>query len=138
MKRSHPIGVTAILCFVAIFLSCAPLGQRLLTVQVESQGKVLFEGIRGVPDSTPIHSMWDELDKVPLEVSSIEAHATDKSEQKEWQLQGPLLVRIKHGPRELAQSTVETLTVHKGEAGTTWKLDRDEVNRIKARASKKN
>ncbi len=138
MKCSHPIGIPAILCVVATFLSCTPLGQRLLTIQVESQGTVLFEGIRGVPDSTPIASMWDELDKVAFEASSIDVHWTDKAERDAWKLEGPLLVRIKHGPRELAQSTIETLTVHKGEAGTTWKLDREEVDRIKAMASKKN
>ncbi len=41
-------------------LSCTPMpGQRLLTVQIESDGNVVYEGIRGVPDNTPVFEMWD-------------------------------------------------------------------------------
>jgi hypothetical protein len=115
-------------------LSCTPLGQRLLTVQIESNGKVVYEGIRGVPDSTPVVEMWDVLDDVPFEYTVKDGNAIEDDETNTRKLEGALVLRVKHVNNELARASLEKLTLRSDDAGETWSLDGAEVERIKVAA----
>jgi len=58
--------------FLLALSACGLLqpGQRLLQIEIEQDGKSVFSGIRGVPDSTPVKQMWDVVDDVPFEAAA--------------------------------------------------------------------
>jgi hypothetical protein len=107
-------------------------GQRLLTIQIESDGNVVYEGIRGVPDSTPVDGMWEVLGDVPFEPTDTQAHRTEDENANERTLNGTVVLRIKHVDKELASASVEELALHYSDG--KWLLDAAEVSRIKQSA----
>ncbi len=106
-------------------------GQRLLTVQIESDGKVVYEGIRGVPDNTPVVEMWDVLDDVPFKPTTTKNNGAENDTTNRVTLEGAVVVRIKHVNRELANAALEELTFRHNKVEATWSLDAAEVARIK-------
>ncbi len=133
MNYYSRIVVTVFLCMSMTSLSCARPGQRLLTVQIESNGTVVYEGIRGVPDNTPVAEMWNVLGDVPFESRADDESPVDK-EQNVRKLQGAIVVTIKHVDQQLARTSVEELTLHSIDSGASWSLESTEAQRIKEAA----
>ncbi len=134
MKNYIRICFAALLCLLVTSLSCTPtVGQRLLTVQIESDGNVVYEGIRGVPDSTPVAKMWDVLGDVPFKSTANESSVLE-NEKNARALEGAIVVRIKHVNDELARASLKILTLRSDDAGASWSLDSAEVKRIKEAA----
>ena len=127
------ICIAALLCLSATSLSCMP-GQRLLTVQIESDGNVVYEGIQGVPDNTPVVEMWEVLGDVPFESTANESNVPEGNEKNARALEGAIVVRIKHVNNELARASLKKLTLRSNDAGASWSLDGAEVKRIKVAA----
>jgi len=123
--------IAALLCMS--LSSCTPSGQRLLTVQIESDGNVVFDGIRGVPDNTPVVEMWNVLGDIPFETTADDNSALD-GEENARRLEGAIVVRIKHVDNELASASLKTLTLRSDDGGASWTLDGAEVKRIKVAA----
>jgi hypothetical protein len=131
--KNRSIGLVTLLLFTTA--SCVHVGQRLLTIQIELDGQVAFEGIRGVPDNMPVEQMWDVLDDVSFK--SVDTETTSRlSDQKARSLEGRVVVRIKHVDRELANTSLTSLTLAKDTTGGSWLLPADEVKRIKQAAKK--
>ena len=108
--------------------SCVHVGQRLLTIQIEVDGQVVLEGIRGVPDNTPVNEMWDVLGDVSFMSMSAEHEHPDT-------LNGNVVVRIKHVDRQLTSAKLKTLSLQPDDAGSEWSIGKDEAERIKQAAS---
>ena len=108
-------------------ISCVHVGQRLLTIQIEVDGKVMFEGIRGVPDTMAVNDMWDVLSDVSFEARTDQAPSAE--------LNGNVIVRIKHVDRELATAQLNTLSLQSDPSGSKWVIGKDESERIKQAAA---
>ncbi len=106
--------------------ACGHVGQRLLTVQIELDGQVVLEGIRGVPDNMPVDEMWDVLGEVAFAA---------KGGPPSGDLEGEVVVRIKHVDRELASANLKNLKLTPNDAGSEWSLPQGQVERIKQAAS---
>jgi hypothetical protein len=124
MRRIQSIIAAIILLLSAV--SCVNFGQRLLTIQIEHNGRPAFEGTRGVPDNMPVNRMWDVLDDVPFTANTEQPHTNE--------LSGDVVVRIKHVDRELASAKLEQLTLRPDADRLSWSLDQDETERIKQAA----
>jgi len=135
MKISTRIYFAVLLSLTVTALSCVPMpGQRLLNVQIELEGTVIFEGIRDVPDSTPVVEMFDVLGDIPFESIANEGNALDDDEKNIRVLEGAIVVRIEHVNNELARATLKRITLRSHDAEATWTLDDAEVERIKVSA----
>ena len=135
MNNNTRIVFAVLLCLSLTSLSCTPIpGQRLLTVQIESDGNVLYEGIRGVPDTTPVLEMWDFLGDISFQPTATEAKDADDGEANARTLDRAVVVRIKHVNKELAIASLERLTIRSKDNGESWSLDAAEAARIKKSA----
>ena len=110
---------------------CLPPGQRLLTVQIELDGVITFEGIRGVPDYIPVDQMWDVLQDVPFHLRNASATKPDSPDANACSLNGKIVVRIQHVDEELDTAKLTSLTLCKGESGSSWLLKEGEALRVK-------
>ncbi|WP_442508565.1 hypothetical protein SH528x_000088 [Novipirellula sp. SH528] len=136
-SKDFAIPVTLVLylgCCQAISLLYTPPGIRLLTVQIESNDNVVYEGIRGVPDNTPVVEMWDILGDVPFKSTAKGSSVLDDDEKNAGKLEGVIVVRIKHVDKKIANASLKKLTLRSVSAGASWTLDGAEVERIKADA----
>ena len=135
MNGNPRTRIAVLLCVLLTSVACTPTpGQRLLTVQIEADGNVVYEGIRGVPDRTPVVEMWDVLDDVPFRLTATEDKVSETGEANIRTLEAAVVVRIKHVGRELASSLLKELTLQSKDGGTSWSLDAAEVARIKESA----
>ena len=82
-----------------------------------------FEGKRGVPDNTPVDEMWNELGEVSFKAKT----AGPVSEE----LDGDVVIRIKHVDRELAKVSLTALSLQADTAESAWSIDSAEGERIK-------
>ena len=128
MKRLSR-GVSVVLLLATV--SCLHYGQRLLTIQIERDGQVVFEGIRGVPDNMPIKEMFDVVGSVAFKSTAADTKASGGSETQARSLAGKIVVRIKHVDLELASATLETLSLHSDATGAAWSIGETEVARLK-------
>jgi hypothetical protein len=106
--------------------SCGHVGQRLLTIQIELDGQVVFEGRRGVPDNMAVDKMWDVLADVSFKAKT--------EQQPPDEINGDVVVRIKHVDRELTSAKLKTLSLRPGVNDSTWSLGKDEAERVKRAA----
>lgn len=127
------IVFVVMLCLTLASISCVP-GQRLLTVQAETDGSVVYEGMRAVPDSTPVVELWDVLDDVSFEPVAVEQEFTDENANNPRVLEGAIVVRIKHVKNELADASIKKLTLRHAASENAWKIERTEIERIKVAA----
>jgi len=110
---------------------CLPPGQRLLTVQIELDGVITFEGIRGVPDYTPVDQMWDVLQDVPLHLRNGSTAKPDSPDANTCSLNGKIVVRIQHVDEELCTAKLTSLALFKSEPDSSWSLKESEALRVK-------
>ncbi|MBL8816310.1 MAG: hypothetical protein JNL58_09785 [Planctomyces sp.] len=87
MNHYSRIGFTVFFCMSMTSLACTRPGQRLLTVEIESNGTVVYEGIRGDPDNTPTAKMWNVLSDLPFE-SKVDDESTVEGKQSVRKLRG--------------------------------------------------
>ena len=111
-------------------------GQRLLTIEILQDGKVVLSGIRGVPDSTPVDPMWNELDD--LEFESSKKLPGDDEGSDATTLAGESIVRIRHTDNVLAEKKVSDLklTKVKDKDKHLWKLADGEADRVRKAKAK--
>ena len=121
--------------FACLTSSCAPVGQRLLHIDIEVDGQVAYSGIRGVPDSTPVEKMWNVLEDVPFDPPSDSIDATTKPGKTSQTLTGGIVVRIKHTDRELASASLESVTVNWDQETSHWYLSETESDRVRKAAN---
>jgi hypothetical protein len=130
------IPVFVLLCIALAVTSCVHVGQRLLHIEVELDGKVAFEGIRGVPDNTPVEQMWDVLNGVPFEMTADYADSLSDPDEQTRTLNGNVVVRIRHVDHELAVASLSSLALERGGSDSSWFLSDGEANRVKQASAK--
>jgi hypothetical protein len=108
-------------------ISCTHAGQRLLTIQIELNGRVVFQGIRGVPDNLAIDKIWNIIGDVTF--------TSDSDQPQTIELTGDIVVRIKHVESELANAKLEALSLECDTTNSGWRLQEGEANRVKKIAS---
>lgn len=123
-------GLVVMLCLPLTSVSCLP-GQRLLTIQIEVEGNPEYEGVRGVPDSTPVAQMWDVLGDVRFKPTTTKASSQNAAPLDSQVLEGAIVVRIMHVNDELATASRSKLTLRYDDATDAWKLEQTEVERIR-------
>ena len=113
-------------------VACVP-GQRLLTFQIEVDGRVAFEGIRSVSDSAPKDEFWNVLGGVrfdstgtPPPGESIDVVSSDA--------QGGVIVRIRHVGREMGVVRVAKLALSRA-VDESWRLDGESVEMVQRAAA---
>lgn len=84
-------------------IGCAHYGQRLLTYEIDVNGQVVYQGIRGVPDNMPVEKMWKILEEVEFEPTPNQTPTTP--------LPGVVVVRIKHVNNELAKRSLPSAAI---------------------------
>ncbi|MDG1872784.1 MAG: hypothetical protein P8J27_02645 [Mariniblastus sp.] len=135
MKYFTYFCMTGLLCLLVTLSSCGrPPGQRLLTVQIELDGKVVYDGIRGVPDSTPVVEMWNVLGDFQFEENATDADVLENTPNNIRTLKGNVVVKISHANDELACASLAELTLLSRGPSGGWTLDEGEVARIKSGA----
>jgi hypothetical protein len=119
--------------FLLAFPACGLLqpGQRLLHIEIEQDGKLVFSGIRGVPDSTPVKQMWDVVGGIPFKAAGDEVAGATDQDAESANLTGKVVIRIKHVDRILAETTVSQLQLTRSADKATWVLAADEAERIR-------
>jgi len=134
-----PIVLAAAVLLSAVSCTQEHVGQRLLTIQIELDGDVVFQGIRGVPDDMPNGEMWKVLGSVSFETTGTggeNAHIGLSVEAVTGtpviSLEGDVVVRIKHVDREmLLPIPLERLSLkQEGKSFSSWFLEEVEVQRI--------
>lgn len=103
--------------------SCIPAGQRLLTIEIELNGLVAFQGIRGVPDNLAIDKIWNIIGEVTF--------TSDSDQPQTIELTGDIVVRIKHVESELANAKLEALSLERDTTNSGWRLQEGEAKRVK-------
>ena len=111
------------------------VGQRLLHIEIEQNGKPAFSGIRGVRDDMPVKQMWDVLGDVTFEASGDEVLGTTDKDADSVTLTGKVLIRIKHVDRVLAETTVSELKLARSGGTSTWMLAAGEGQRIRGQVN---
>lgn len=113
--------------------SCAPPGQRLLDVEIEVNGQVVFEGFRGVRDTMPVDRMWEVVGEIAFDPAA--GIALDSLEPVEV-LAGSIVVRISHTGDELATASLDSMSLALNPGTKTWSLDDASRQRLLQAASK--
>lgn len=113
---------------VLTLTSCA--GQRLLTFEVEQDGKLLMSGMLGVNDSTKVPAMWQFLDDVQFEVPADDT-LLPLEEEESVELEDAIVIRIHHGADELASTNLKKLKLKRIDGSKNWQLAKGEGERIR-------
>ncbi len=130
MHAIRSIGLVAIACLPLTSVSCMP-GQRLLTIQIEVDGSVVYEGSRGVPDNTSVTEMWEVLGDVRFEPSHIESSSSKEGSDSIRFIEGEIVLRIVHVKDALADAQLDELKLRYDAEEDAWRLEKSEVGRIK-------
>lgn len=106
--KREKLEITQALCtivplLVLLSIGCAHYGQRLLTYEIDVNGQVLYQGMRGVPDNLPVEKMWKVLEEVEFESTPNQTPPTP--------LPGVVVVRIKHVNKELAKRSLPSAAI---------------------------
>lgn len=136
IKRIASLSFLVLSCLILFCLalpSCGHLGQRLLHIEIELDGQVTFEGIRGVPDNMPVDEMWDVLGDVHFEIDEDAVSHLDALTQD---LTGSIVVRIKHVDDELGMASLSSLSLSREAIGSSWLLGDGETDRVKRASAK--
>ncbi|MHC5026642.1 MAG: hypothetical protein ACYTGR_07785 [Planctomycetota bacterium] len=113
--------------------SCAPPGQRLLDVEIEVEGQVVFEGFRGVRDTMEVERMWEVIGDIAFDPAA--GTPLDSLEPVEV-LEGMIVVRIRHTGDELATASLASVSLAMNPSTKTWSLDDASRQRLLQAASK--
>lgn len=115
--------------------SCGHVGQRLLQIEIELDGQLALQGIRGVRDDMPVPRMWDELRDVGFEIDPAMVDSLGAADAQTLELEGKVVVRISHVDRELTTASLPSLLLDRIEAEAPWTLSAGELERLKAGAA---
>jgi len=114
--------------------ACHPWGQRLCTVEVAQEGRVVFDSLFDVSDGKGIAAIWDEAGEIPFSTNVASPEAFSFPEPTRAHLDGEVAVRILHGD-VLDEVTLEGLDLVRSDGDATdWRLPREEILRAKAAA----
>jgi hypothetical protein len=122
------IHTLALLCLVT---SCAHLGQRLLHIEIECDGDVVFTGMRGVRDDMPVEEMWNTLSDVPFELAADSTVTVTGEDEQTCKLTGNVVVRIKHVESELAAISLSSISLTRNEENDSWSLSKDQSEQFR-------
>ena len=111
--------------------SCLPPGQRLLSIQIERDGALVFDGYRGVRDTTPINQMWSVLQHVPFQLVDESTKTSEDARGQTCSLNGEVVVRVNHVDDNLLRASLKSLSMRKDKGAEHWHLDGSEAARIK-------
>ena len=114
--------------------ACHPWGQRLCTLEVAQEGRVVFDSMFDVSDGKGIPAIWDEAGEIPVSTNLASPEAFSFPEPTRAHLDGEVAVRILHGD-VLDEVTLEGLDLVRSDGDATdWRLPREEILRAKAAA----
>ena len=133
MLKNHSLPLIAALIALST-AACHPWGQRLCTLEVARDGRVVFDSMFDVSDGKGIAAIWDEAGEIPFSTNLASPEAFSFPEATRAHLDGDVAVRILHS-EVLGEVTLESLDLVRsdGEA-TDWRLPREEILRAKAAA----
>ena len=132
--RSARIAALALLGLA--ITSCVHIGQRLLYVDIELDGQVVFTGMRGVRDDMRVEHMWGILKDVTFHTAADSADAVEDNSERTRTLSGNVVVRIKHVDRELAAVSLSSLSLTRDAPNSSWSLGKGESERIQQAIAK--
>ena len=110
--------------------SCLPPGQRLLSIDIEQDGALMFGGIRGVRDTLPVQQMWGVIQHVPFRLAHENARISSDAQGEACSLDGDVVVRIRHVKRSLLRANLDSLSIRRAKGDEHWRLDASEARRI--------
>ena len=126
----HVTRIIVLALLVLATTSCVHIGQRLLHIEIELDGQVVFTGMRGVRDDMPVEQMWGVLADVSFELAADSASSHEGTSERSRSLDGNVVVRIKHVDRELAVASLSSLSLTRDAATSSWSLSKGESERI--------
>ena len=114
--------------------ACHPFGQRLCTLEVAREGRVVFDSMFDVSDGKGLGAIWDEAGEVPVSTNLASPEAFSFPEPTRAHLDGEVAVRILHSD-VLDEVTLESLDLVRSDGDAAdWRLPREEILRAKAAA----
>jgi len=129
-----PFTKTLSLALALSAAACHPSGQRLCTVEIAQEGRVVFDSLFDVSDGKGIAAIWDEAGEIPFSANVASPEAFSFPEPTRAHLDGEVAVRILHGD-VLDEVTLEGLDLVRSDGDATdWRLPREEILRAKAAA----
>lgn len=131
--KLHIARIGMLLLLSPAMTSCVHIGQRHLHIEIELDGQVVFEGMRGVNDNMPVEQMWRVLDDVPFKMTAGYLNSLGSTDIQTHTLNGKVLVRIKHVDRQLAIASLSSLSLSRDSTGS-WLLDDGETGRVEQNA----
>ena len=112
--------------------ACHPFGQRLCTLELAQEGRVVFDSLFDVSDGKGIAAIWDEAGEIPFSTNVASPEAFSFPAPTRAHLDGEVAVRILHGD-VLDEVTLEGLDLVRSDGDATdWRLPREEILRAKA------
>ena len=129
VRKKNACTLVFILCLTGCSSISLPSGQKLLTVQIESQGQVVLQGIVGVSDRMAVDQMWNVLGDLRFE-STHDIFQPKETGQQSRSIVGTAIVKILHVDEVLASRKIDSLSVvERGEG--EWCFSATELSRIK-------
>ncbi len=133
-KAGAALSFALIFGLTAALAACNMLhiGQRVLDVHIEVDGKVVCKGFKSVPDHTPVSKMWDALEGLLFEAVEDNPLMIRKDPNAQTRiLEGQIVVRLLHVDQELRRAQLKKLTLKPADGGAFWSIDPAEIERIK-------
>ena len=133
LARSSLALFTALLAFAAA--GCHPWGMRLLSLEVQHGGEVVYQSSFDVRDDKGTAEIWDEAGENLFADGLSAPEAFTFPEDTRAHLDGTVDVRIAHGDGIISEVSLEGLDLIRSSEDTTdWRLPREEILRAKAAA----
>ena len=129
VRKNNACTLVFILCLTGCSSISLPSGKKLLTVQIESQGQVVLEGIVGVSDRMAVDQMWNVLGDLRFE-STHDIFQAKETGQQSRSIVGTAIVKILHVDEVLASRKIDSLSVVELGEGE-WCFSATELSRIK-------
>lgn len=119
---------------VACLAGCLPLGQKLLTLEVQRDGEVLLSTTFDVLDTSTEAEIWDSAGEVPFS-TEVDGLAPSGTDPLRAEIEGTLHVRILWTDTVESDVTLEGLRlVRSAHDSSDWRLPSAEIRRAKAAA----
>ena len=138
-RPTHPLpprpprrSVALLLLLAAsCLLSGCMRGQRLITVQIQQDGKPVLECMYGLPDNWKIDRIWSQVAQENFHPVDVWVEATSTTDGVI--LKGPLKIMVLHGTSTLATSELSELRlVEMSKQPPEWRLGPGEMERAAA------
>ena len=113
---------------------CLPMGQKLLTLEVEQESRVLLSTTFDSDDTSSTAELWESAGEVPFS-TQVDALQPSKLDPLTAEIVGPVQIRILWTDTEESVVTLDGLQLVRSASGSDdWRMPPAEIARAKTAA----